>query len=490
MNTNTMLEIMSKRDVKKRSSDIAVRSIGSVVTECRKYLQDNYTDYMGKYGEERNSIIQNLISKYIADNQPYVDGYVKDGQTQVNELINRLTQDITDYGILSSAMSDEKVFEIQINGREIKIEKGGRIIDYTDSDGRIISFSSPEEQEVIFKKLLGDVRLTPKDSIVSSRTVEGYRVAAVHSSGIALDTIDKNNNGYGYMVIRKFKKDKLFIGDIVKFKTMSDNMAKFLSTMVDGACTFFTVGPTASGKTTTNQAILATLPDDLRTILVQNPSEIDLNKRDSTGRIVNNTVHFEAKSIENPSSSDPTMENFMNQILRFSPKYIVFGELRSNSEFGKAMTAALAGHAFNCTFHAEDSLGAFNRYLNAYTADSGGDRYAALVNLTSVVNFIIVQRIMKDGTRKILQITEVVGLDYETNTPILNDLYIYDVGDTLYDEDGRVKSITGSHRRVGKLSDRTVNMFKLNGVHKEKYEFLLNNPSESENESYTGDIEI
>ena len=492
MDIRSASSIRAKRDVKQSTTDIQTISVEAVVSTCRKYLQDNSTEYSGKTGEERKSLMQNLITKYVSDTKPYVVGFIGDGGViQLNDLINRITQDIMDYGILSSAMSDEKVFEIQVNGKEIKVEKGGRIVDYTDDKGRVVSFSSPSEQEIIFKRLLGDVRLTPKDVLANARTIEGYRVAGVHSSGIALDTLYPSNNGYGYIVIRKFKKQKLSIQDIVKFGTLSDGMGIFLSTMLEGGCTYVTVGPTSSGKTTLNQAILTTLPDDLRALLIQNPSEIDLAHRDSTGRVLNNVIHLEARNIENPTANDPTMENFMNQALRLSPTYIVFGELRSDTEFARAMTAALAGHAFNCTYHAEDSLGAFTRYINAYRASTGSDWRTAIMNLTGAVNFIIVQRIMKDGTRKVLQITEVVGVDPDNqDVPLLNDLYVFETADTVYDEFGRIVEITGKHKRVGKLSQRTVEKFKLNGVKKEKYEFLLNDVGSNELETYTGDFTV
>ena len=333
--------------------------------------------------------------------------------------------------------------------------------------------------------------MSPKDTLANARTVEGYRIAAVHHSAIAMDTLVQSNNGYNYAVIRKFKKNKMPIQQLVKFKTLSDNMAKFLGTMIEGGSTFLTVGPTASGKTTTNQSILDTTPNDLRTLLIQNPSEIDLARRDGTGRVINNVIHLEARSIENPTESDPTMENFMNQALRLSPTFISFGELRSDGEFARAMTAALAGHSFNCTFHAEDSYGAMMRYATAYSAGSGSDRETVIINLTGVVNFIIVQKIMRDGTRKILQITEVLGTKKDDKSePELNDLYIYDVGETIYDENKNIVSITGTHKRVGKLSDASVKKFKLNGVDPDKYSFLLDEPNDYEVETYTGDFKF
>lgn len=495
MRQSDYLELSSKRDVKKNvvsESNEQAKSVDFVVSECRKFLNLNAHEYSNKEGDEKKSTLQNLINKFIENINYKVEGFITpDGKLNVNDLVSKLSQDITDYGILSSAIYDDDVSEIQINGKEIKVERKGHIEDYRDKADKIISFDSPTQQEVVFRRLLGDVRLSPKDTLANARTVEGYRIAAVHHSAIAMDTLVQSNNGYNYAVIRKFKKNKMPIQQLVKFKTLSDNMAKFLGTMIEGGSTFLTVGPTASGKTTTNQSILDTTPNDLRTLLIQNPSEIDLARRDGTGRVINNVIHLEARSIENPTESDPTMENFMNQALRLSPTFISFGELRSDGEFARAMTAALAGHSFNCTFHAEDSYGAMMRYATAYSAGSGSDRETVIINLTGVVNFIIVQKIMRDGTRKILQITEVLGTKKDDKSePELNDLYIYDVGETIYDENKNIVSITGTHKRVGKLSDASVKKFKLNGVDPDKYSFLLDDPNDYEVETYTGDFKF
>ena len=158
---------------------------------------------------------------------------------------------------------------------------------------------------------------------------------------------------------------------------------------------FNTVGPTASGKTTTNNAILQSVPPTTRVVLLQNPSEIDLRMRDASGRIFNDVLHLEAREIETPTTKDPTMPNLMAHILRLSPTLVCFGELRTNKEFALGMTILQAGHPINLTYHAEDAIGAVQRYLTAYMAESGETIDTALPTLTRLLNLIIVQKIMK-----------------------------------------------------------------------------------------------
>lgn len=146
-------------------------------------------------------------------------------------------------------------------------------------------------------------------------------------------------------------------------------------------------------------------------------------------------------------------------------------------------------HPLNSTFHAESSSGAISRFMTAYLADAGNiPSHLALSMLTSLLDIIIVQKKMRDGTRKVIQISEVLGVDpSDPNKALLNDLYIYDIDEEPeYDENGNVVKINGHHKRVGKMSDRLLRKFQLEGVAKSRYDFLLQNPGTVEVETYTG----
>lgn len=486
--------IQSSRGAKMQSDDTAVieRDEEYALKECRNWLQENQSSYRNLKGDKKKAAIQDCISNFVLTRKPRIRGYIDDsGALDTTKLTDYLVNEITDYGILADAMRDESVFEIRVNGSEIKVEKNGRVQDLTDNKGNVISFESVEQQETVFRKLMGDVRLTPKDAVMNARTIEGYRIAAVHSSATSPDPLNPSAPMYHSMVLRKFKQSKMGLPEIVRFKTLSDGMGKLLSLLPAGGLTFATVGPTASGKTTTNNAILQAVPPTTRTVLLQNPSEIDLRFRDASGRVYNDVLHLEAKECENPEPSDPTMENLMAHILRLSPTFVCFGELRTNKEFKLGMQIAQAGHPINCTYHSESSKGAVRRFLTAYCAESGNEpAHLALEMLTSLLDIIIVQKIMKDGSRRILQISEVIGVDPKNeNQPLINDLYIFETtGEPEYDDAGNVKNIVGRHKRVGKISDRMINKLKLEGVKSEMFEFLTKEPSEDEVETYTGEF--
>ena len=496
MNLKELLELQTQRGAKiAAGGDTSRRTIEAIIEECRKAIEEQSAKYRDQNSQNKKEIIRQIIIDYVMNAKPLVDGYI-DGENKPDtlKLVDKLVEDITDYGILSQAMMDENIYEIRCNGKELKVEIKGHVQDLLDKDGNIISFKNPEQQEIIMKKFLGDIRLTPKDQLVNGSTIEGYRIAAIHSSAMSVDPNDPVGDRYHAFVLRKFRKTKMSLGQIVsESHTMSDNMARLLALCTAGGLTFFTVGPTASGKTTTNNAILQSVPATTRTVLIQNPSEIDLRFKDASGRVYNDVIHLEASEKDHPTPSDATMENLMDHTLRISPTFVCFGELRSNREFKQAMKIMQAGHPINTTFHAESSHGAIKRFLTAYLAESGNEpSHLALSTIVGLVNMIIVQKIMRDGSRRVIQISEVVGVQKDNRDEAeLNDLYIFDIDrDPEYDEAGNLIKINGTHKRVGKLSNRTIRKFQLEGVAKSRYDFLLNESSNTEVESYTGkDIE-
>lgn len=497
MNAKELLELQSKRGARLTAiSDGFTKTLESITNDCRKAIEEQSDKYRDLDAVNKKEAIKKIIIDFVMNTKPLVEGYI-DGENKPDtvKLVDKLIEDITNYGILTQAMMDEKVYEIRCNGKELKVEIEGHVQDLLDKEGNIISFESPEQQEVIIRKLLGDVRLTPKDCLVNARTIEGYRIAAIHSSGLSPDPNDPTGEHYHAFVLRKFRKSKMKLGEIVLKHTMSDNMARLLALCTAGGLTFFTVGPTASGKTTTNNAILQSVPATTRTVLIQNPSEIDLRFKDDSGRVYNDVLHLEATEKEHPTEKDPTMTNCMDMTLRLSPTFVCFGEVRTNGEFKQCMKIMQAGHPINTTFHAESSEGAIKRFQTAYLAESGNEpSHLALSTIVGLVNIIVVQKIMRDGTRKVIQISEVVGVDPNNNEKaLLNDLYIFDInGEPEYDEAGNVIKIKGQHRRVGKLSERTIRKFQLEGVPKKRYDFLLKDVKDAANEVevYTGnDIE-
>ena len=191
MDQKQLLKIQTERGAKSESFETSVKTIETVTNECRKMIEENSASYREQNPIEKKETIKQIIVDYVMSVKPLVKGYVDtENRPDTLKLVDKLIEAITDYDILTSAMMDESVFEIRSNGKELKVEINGHIEDLKDKEGNILSWESPEQQEIVMRKMLGDTRLTPKDALVSTSTIEGYRIAAVHNSATSPDPLD------------------------------------------------------------------------------------------------------------------------------------------------------------------------------------------------------------------------------------------------------------------------------------------------------------
>ena len=195
-------------------------------------------------------------------------------------LEQRLIDEITNHGILTEAMTDDSITEIRINDGStpggIWVEKGGKAQPLRNSlTGELVYFKDASETSKFINNLLkySKITMSVSDSLVNGTTIEGYRIAAsdAFASARTKGSLDKSPT----CVIRKFSGKKMLLQDLVKFKTISQDMAAFFSLMTKVDLTAAVIGSTGSGKTITLQAILDETPLNKRIVLIQNPPEID-----------------------------------------------------------------------------------------------------------------------------------------------------------------------------------------------------------------------
>ena len=156
MTSKELLELQTQRGAKLAAGiDTNVKTLERVTNECRKAIEEASDKYKNLKAAEKKEVIKQVIVDFVMNTKPLVKGYI-DGENKPDTLkiVDKLVEDITDYGILSQAMMDEDVYEIRCNGKEIKVEIKGHVQDLTDHEGSIVSFESPEQQEIIMRKLL------------------------------------------------------------------------------------------------------------------------------------------------------------------------------------------------------------------------------------------------------------------------------------------------------------------------------------------------
>lgn len=455
-----------------------ISKIQSYIADNSTQLYDNMRDDMTH--EDRKRILVEYIREYLLKFKPIVAEYVSEGQMNYSLLEARLIDEITNHGILTEAMTDDSITEIRINDGAtpggIWIEKGGRSQALVDSlTGQLVYFKSQEDVSKFINNMLkySKVTMSTSDSLVNGTTIEGYRVAASDSYASARTKASPSKSPT--CVIRKFSSKKYKLEDLVRFGTISTDMAKFMALMPKIDLTAAVVGSTGSGKTITLQAILEETPLNKRILLIQNPAEIDMTTVDENGNIIRDVVSWEAKDLKGEfakKSSSPTYSHLMDHSLRYTPHVFIFGELRNDEEFALSMKAANSGHHFYTTYHAENARKAINRYVSAVMGGSGSaSKDLVMETVCNSVKFIVSQRRLSDGTRKVIGIDEICGVEVidGITAPIINPIFRFIPDPNGQDEKGR---ILGVHAQVGTISEATQEHLLLSGATREEIEIV------------------
>ncbi|MEZ4704405.1 MAG: CpaF family protein [Bdellovibrionota bacterium] len=323
-------------------------------------------------------------------------------------------------------LSDESVSEIMINGyKQIYIEKKGKILPtkarFEDSDHLMAAVR--RIAQAVGKKM------DQEHPIMDGRLSDGSRVHAV------IPPVAKKGI---YLTIRKFTKDTLDLKTLVKVGALSLDMAKFLNLCTSLKKNMIVSGGTSSGKTTLLNVISSLIPKEDRIVVIEDASELDLNQ--------DHVLPMETLLGSREDQAKISIRDLVKASLRMRPDRIVIGEVRSG-EAMDLLQAMNTGHDGSfATIHANSPLGALSR-LETLAMMSGMDfpLIALRSQIGSAVEILVQTSRMRDGTRKITHISEVLGVD-EAGHYHVEDLFVFKV--KKIDSKGNV---VGDHQATGKL---------------------------------------
>lgn len=427
--------------------ELSKKSLESAVNDIQNWLTREHKEVFSKSILEKSSkaIIVDLIRKYIFERALVVEGV--DG---FENTVAKLVSEICEFGILDEYLNDESVSEIEVNGiNEIFVERNGKM-ELTDS-----SFVNEKQAHIIARKILRFVNETINETepFKDARLPDGSRINVVISP-VALKGIS--------MTIRKFSANVFTDEDYLKFDACSREELDFIKMLIRGGNTIFFVGPTGSGKTTLMNYAASFIPDDQRIVSIEDTHELKISKYDKNGKPRNNYVPMETKAyFDEEGRTKPNMQNLLINALRMTPKWILVGEVRG----GEAMTlleAIRTGHMSLASFHAESPEEAPYRLLTM-CKQSGTDlsEELLLTMVAGAVDFVVYIEKLFDNSRKVLNITEVVGTD---GMKILTqDVFRYEIEGKS--KDGKV---LGKHRQVGVISEKSYKKLLRKGVSKEE----------------------
>ncbi|WP_394154946.1 CpaF family protein [Loktanella salsilacus] len=295
-------------------------------------------------------------------------------------------------GPLETLLKDDTVNDILVNGpQQIFVERNGKL-ELTD-----ITFKDEKHLLRIIDKIVSAVgrRVDESNPYVDARLADGSRFNAMVGP-IAVD---------GSLVsIRKFKKDKLGIDDLVKFGAFSEEMAAYLQAAVATRLNVIVSGGTGSGKTTTLNALSSFIDNDERILTIEDTAELQLQQI-HVGRMESRPPNVEGKGAV-------SQRDCLKNALRMRPDRIIVGETRGE-EVIDMLQAMNTGHDGSMTtIHANSARDGVSRLENMI-AMAGIEMpiKAMRSQISSAVNLIVQASRLQDGSRRMTSITEITGME-------------------------------------------------------------------------------
>ncbi|MDO6484283.1 CpaF family protein [Shimia thalassica] len=362
--------------------------LGEIKLELHRELLDNLNLSALEHASEndlRNEI--SAISSEVLQERAIVLN--RDERTQLNQ---ELYDEVTGLGPLETLLQDETVNDILVNGpQQIFVERAGKL-QLTD-----ITFKDEKHLLRIIDKIVSAVgrRVDESNPYVDARLQDGSRFNAMVPP-IAVD---------GSLVsIRKFKKDKLGIDDLVNFGAFSEEMAAYLQAAVATRLNVIVSGGTGSGKTTTLNALSSFIDNAERILTIEDTAELQLQQT-HVGRMESRPPNVEGKGEVSP-------RDCLKNALRMRPDRIIVGETRGE-EVIDMLQAMNTGHDGSMTtIHANNARDGIARLENMIAmAGIEMPLKAVRSQISSAVNLIVQASRLQDGSRRMTSITEITGME-------------------------------------------------------------------------------
>ena len=336
-------------------------------------------------------------------------------RTERARMFESIAADILGFGPLEILLNDTEISEIMVNGpRNIYVERKGKL---TKSD---VIFNNDEHVMRVIDRIISPLgrRCDESSPMVDARLPDGSRVNAVIRPISLVGPC---------LSIRKFKKEGITVEDMIRFGTLSREMAEFLSASVRARLNIVVSGGTGSGKTTTLNALSSFIPEDERIITVENAAELQLRQ--------DHVVTLESRPPNVEGKGEISIRDLVINCLRMRPERIVVGECRGGEAL-EMLQAMNTGHDGSMTtLHANTPRDAISR-IETMVLMAGMDLPVRAIReqIAAAVNVIVQQSRLKDGSRKITNITEVQGM--EGDVVVLQDVFLFE--QTGLDERGKI----------------------------------------------------
>ena len=361
-------------------------------------------------------------------------------------LVQDIVNDVLGYGPLEPLLSRDDIADIMVNGAgRVFIEVGGKV-QLTN-----VRFRDNAQLMNICQRIVSQVgrRVDESSPICDARLPDGSRVNVI-APPLAIDGAT--------LTIRKFKKDKLTMKNLVEYASISPEGARVLGVIGACRCNLVISGGTGSGKTTLLNTLTAFIDPTERVITCEDAAELQLQQP--------HVVRLETRPPNLEGQGTITMRDLVKNCLRMRPERIIVGEVRGPEAFD-LLQAMNTGHDGSMgTLHANSPREAISRMESMITMGGYGLPSKTIREMiVGSVDVIIQAARLRDGSRRITHITEVVGL--EGDVIVTQDLFVYEI--TGEDENGK---IIGRHRSTGIARPRFWDRARYYGLERELAEAL------------------
>ena len=353
--------------------------------------------------------------------EEFSEEYLSDQYVTIEEKVDICEQvfsSIRGLGLLDSIIKDDNITEVMINGpSHIFIEKNGRLSQLEQT------FEDERQLEDVIQKIVGLAgrEVNQANPIVDTRLPDGSRV------NVVLPPISMKG---ATVTIRKFSKTPMTVEQLLKYGSITPEVAHVLELLVRAKYNIFISGGTGSGKTTFLNAVSNFIPKDERVITIEDSAELQI-----TG--IDNLVSMETRNANTSGNGAITIRDLIKSSLRMRPERIIVGEVRGGEALDM-LQAMNTGHDGSLsTGHANSTHDMLSRLETMVMQGAEGLPLEAIrQQIASAVDIIIHLSRLRDKSRKTMEISEILG--YENGVIQVNPIYQF-----VEDEHSTVSKVSG-----------------------------------------------